>query len=161
MALCCAQLEGQWPLPPFHPNRLPWVGGKPVHIYLPVFHLSSDCVSFSSWEAGGFAEPLPSDPVEYNIKLHEGEKNLQRTKVKLCQNHSCSSCRLPLKPQQESSKVLRTLQAIHFIWMGTRRLFCHFDWTKFLQAYPVVHQHRPSFSLVSPSGHQPSHFMRN
>lgn len=136
-------------------------GGNSAHIYLPVFHLSSDCVSFLSWEAGGFAGPLPSDPVEYNIKLHGGEKTCGALKWSYVKTIPALPVVFPSSPQRESSKVLRTLRAIYFIWTGTRRLFCHFDWTKFLQAYPVAHQHRPSFNLVSPSGRQSSHFMRN
>lgn len=143
------------------PPQLPGGGENPAHIYLPLFHLSSGCVSFLSWEAVGFAGLLPSDPVEYNIKLRGGEKTCSALKSSYVKTIPALPVVFPSSPQQESSKVSRTLQAIHSIWTGTRRLFCHFDWTKFLQAHPVVHQHRPSFNLVSPSGRQPSRFMRN
>lgn len=62
------------------PTQLPGGEGGPAHIYLPVFHLSSDCISFLSRAAGGFAGPLPSDPVEYNIKLQGGEKTCSALK---------------------------------------------------------------------------------
>lgn len=109
----------------------------------------------------GFAGPLPSDPVEYNIKLHGGEKTCSALNWSYVKTIPALPVVFPSSPSKNPPRPLRTLQAIHFIWMGTRRLFCHFDWSKFLQAYPVVHLRRPSFNLVSPSGRLPSHFMRN
>lgn len=70
----------------------------------------------------------------------------------------CSSCSLS-STLQVSSKGLRTLQAIQFIWMGTNRPFRHFDMSKFCRHILWSIRHRLSFNLVSPGGPLFSYFM--
>lgn len=70
----------------------------------------------------------------------------------------CSSCSLS-STLQVSSKGLRTLQAIQFIWMGTNRLFRHFDMSKFCRHILWSIRHSLSFNLVSPGGPPSSYFM--
>lgn len=69
-----------------------------------------------------------------------------------------SSCSLS-STLQVSSKGLRTLQAIQFIWMGTNRLFRHFDMSKFCRHILWSIRHSLSFNLVSPRGPLSSYFM--
>lgn len=53
---------------------------------------------------------------------------------------------------QVSSPDLRTLQVIRFIWMGTNRLFRHFDVSKFCRRILWSIRHSLSFNLASPGG---------
>lgn len=55
-------------------------GERPGCIYLPVFHLSSDTVSFLSRAVGIYWAASFRDPVEYNIKLQGGEKTCSALK---------------------------------------------------------------------------------
>lgn len=78
----------------FKPKGLPhyivWLGDDPLEenstgerpgcIYLPVFHLSSDAVSFLSLAVGIYWAASFRDPVEYNIKLQGGEKTCSALK---------------------------------------------------------------------------------
>lgn len=56
------------------------MGEGPGCIYLPVFHLSSDTVSFSSQAEGIYWPASFRDPVEYDIKLQGGEKTCSALK---------------------------------------------------------------------------------
>ena len=56
------------------------MGHGPGCIYLPVFHLSLDTVSFSSQAEGIYCRASFQDPVEYNIKLQGGEKTCSALK---------------------------------------------------------------------------------
>lgn len=56
------------------------MGQGPGCIYLPVFHLSLDTVSFSSQAEGIYWPASFRDPVEYNIKLQGGEKTCSALK---------------------------------------------------------------------------------
>lgn len=53
---------------------------EPGCIYLPVFHLSSDTISFLSQGLGIYWAASFRDPVEYNIKLQGGEKTCSALK---------------------------------------------------------------------------------
>lgn len=61
---------------------------------------------------------------------------------------------------QVSSEDPRTLQVIHFIWMGTNRLFRHFDVSKFCRRILWSIRHSLSFNLVSPGGPPSSYIAR-
>lgn len=135
-------------------------GERPGRIYLPVFHLSTDTVSFLSRAVQGFTGLLLSG-TQWNTTLNyrEERKPVAHQKKRYVKTILLFLQSFP-PALQVSSKGRRTLQAFQFIWMDTNRLFRHFDTSKFCRHILWSIRHSLAFNLVSPRGLLSCYFMR-